>query len=73
MADGRWAMGTEHEGGIPDDQARIVFLVGESGDIGQLGIAREELRLRVPHVPEQQFEQRNTGHRAATDHHAPAA
>ena len=58
---------TSTQRGVADDQPRVVRLVAEPRDVGQLRIAGDERRPRVPHVLEQQLEQRDARHRAAAD------
>src|SRR5450755_4091849 len=60
----------EQERRVADDEARAMRLLEEACDVGELGVARRELRLRLPHVLEEKARERDAGHRAAREEHA---
>src|SRR5687768_9901116 len=58
---------TEEQRCVANYQARIGAAVVLNSDVAQLRITRNEMRLDVPNVLEQQLEESDAGHRAATD------
>src|SRR5437870_13326383 len=64
---GRAESRPEMERGVADDEPRIVILVAELLDVRQLGIRRDERRLGVPDVLEEELDESDTGHRALAD------
>src|SRR6476646_9328929 len=60
-------VGAEHECGVTDDEPGIGVVVAGLYHVANLGVAGKEARPGAPDILEQQLEQRDAGHRAATD------
>src|SRR5207244_13442644 len=69
---GRTEPRPEMERGVADDESRVVVLVAELLDVGQLRVRGDERRLGIPDVFEEELDERDTRHRALADEHSPS-